>query len=442
MKASSNVASWHRRLISDRFLRLSKEGFWVILGQVAAVSGALTGVRLLTEQLGPVAYGELTLSMTAAILINQVVFGPLGNGVTRFYPLATERDDFGGYLNATCCLVLWGTGAVVLIFFLAIVGLWISDRTHWIALAAAILFFGILAGYVSILNGMQSAARQRPIVALHQGMEPWARFLSAVALLVRYGATSTVAVSGYVLGMMFVLASQSIFFRKLIPQRVSRRVGGEDSWMQQIWVYSRPFAFWGILSWAQIASDRWALELFTTTQEVGLYAVLFQLGYAPMLLGTGMAMQFLSPIVYQRAGDARDHTRNANLNKLNWRLTGLILGLTGVAFGVALHLHEQIFLILVAKEYGVVSYLLPWILLAGGVFAASQTIALNLMGQMKTQTLIAPKVITALLGILCNLAGAYWWGTAGVVMAGLAVSVLYLLWMAVLSINGGQVLYS
>jgi len=419
-------------LTSERFRRLSKEGAWVVVGQAAAVLGSLAGVRLLTELLDPAAYGELALGMTVATLVNQTVLGPLGNGVTRFYAPAQEKGDIGGYLYAVRRLVLSATGIIILMALLAVAGLLFAGRGEWIGIAIAALIFAILSGCNSILSGMQNAARQRSIVALHQGMESWARFLVAASLLVWLGATSTVAMVGYAVAVMLVLGSQYVYFRKIVHENVDGADKGK-SWRDQIWKYSWPFASWGVFTWAQLASDRWALELFATTQEVGFYAVLFQLGYYPLSMATGMAMQFLAPIFYQRAGDAIDSQRNASVDSLSWRLTRLALGVTGAAFLLALLFHAQIFQVFVAKEYVSVSHLLPWMLIAGGLFASGQTIALNLMSQMKTHTMMAAKIITALLGVTFNLVGAYCYGTTGIVIAGVLFSALYFLWMVVLS---------
>lgn len=417
----------------ERLRRLSREGSWIVVGQAAAVLGALAGVRLLTELLPPAAYGELALGLTVAALVNQTLLGPLANGVTRFYAPAQEQGELDGYLRAVRRLVALASAAIVLIIALTSAGLLYAGQARWIGLAAAALVFAALSGYNAILNGIQNAARQRAVVALHQGMESWARFLVAAGLLFWLGANSAVAMAGFALAVVLVLASQYAFFRRIAHANAA--AAEPRQWQRQIWAYSWPISAFGAFTWLQLASDRWALELFTTTQEVGTYAVLFQLGYYPMSMASTMAMQFLAPIFYQRAGDASDRRRNADVDRLSWKLSGISLGATALAFVLALLFHHQIFRLLVASEYASVSHLLPWMLLAGGIFAAGQAIALNLMSQMRTQAMMGAKIATALAGVALNLAGAYWLGIDGIVLAAVLFSVLYFSWMAALALR-------
>jgi len=391
------------------------------------VLGSLASVRLLTELLTPAAYGELALGMTIATLVSQLIIGPLGGGITRFYAPAIEYGDLAGYLNAARKLVLFATGIIVLITIFVAVGLIVTGHSKWTGIAEIAFLFALLNGYNAILSGIQSAARQRAIVALHQGVEPWLRLFVAAGLLLWLGETSTVAMLGYAIATLLVLGSQVLFFRKIISINIPISI--RKNWQGDIWKFSWPLGFWGIFTCMQLASDRWSLQFFSSTGEVGSYAVLYQLGYYPISLLTGMAMQFLLPILYQRAGDASNSIRNADTNKLSWQLTWLSLGLTGVAFFVAIMLHHQIFQILVAKEYRTISYLLPWMVFAGGVFASGQTLATNLQAQMKTREMIGAKIITAVLGITLNFAGAYWYGITGVVCAGVVYSMLYFFWM-------------
>ncbi len=152
-------------------------------------------------------------------------------------------------------------------------------------------------------------------------------------------------------------------------------------------------------------------------------------------MATGVALQFLEPILYARAGDGKDSQRNENVNKLTWRVTIFALMFTAIVSLFAFAFHPQIFTIFIAKEYGSVSNLLPWMVISGGVFAAGQTISFNLMRLMRTEVMIKVKIVTALLGVAFNLAGAYLYGTAGVVFAGVTFAVTYLGWMAILSMR-------
>jgi len=419
-------------LHSERFRRLSKEGFWVVLGQLIAVVGTLVGVRILTGLLHPATYGELALGMTVAALTGQTIIGPLSNGATRFYAPALERNELGGYLYAVRRLVLFATAGMVCIVLFASASLLVTGQVEWVPITFVTLIFSLVSGYNSILSGIQNAARQRSIVAIHQGAESWMRFLVAAGLVLWFGASSTFAMAGYAIAVLPVLLSQYVLFRRIVADSKTG-LDKETDWRHQIWAYSWPFSAWGVFTWAQQVSDRWALGLFATTQDVGLYAVLFLLGYSPVLVATGMMTQFLAPIFYQRAGDACDSGRNANVTGLGLRLTAFALGLTAMVFLVTYLFHKQIFGVFVSGEYLAVSYLLPWMLLAGGVFASGQAIVLNLMSQMRTRDIMTGKIATALLGILFNIVGAYWFGIAGIVAAGVLFSFLYLGWMAMLS---------
>jgi O-antigen/teichoic acid export membrane protein len=175
----------------------------------------------------------------------------------------------------------------------------------------------------------------------------------------------------------------------------------------------------------QLVSDRWALKIFSNTQEVGHYTVLYQLGFYPISLIFGMVMQFVMPIFFQRAGDATDIKRSEGVGKLSWYLTLTGLGLTGVVFIGTSIFHELIFHLLVANEYGASSYLLPWMILSGGLLASGQSLASSMMVKMKTRELMSVTITAALIGVLLNFTGAYLYGITGVVGAGILFSTIY-----------------
>ena len=78
-----------------------------------------------------------------------------------------------------------------------------------------------------------------------------------------------------------------------------------------------------------------------------------------------------------------------------------------------------------SEQYRSISYLLPWVLLAGGIFASAQVLSVKLASEMKTLTMTWAKIITAILGTAFNFIGAYIAGILGVVVAIVVFSAVY-----------------
>jgi O-antigen/teichoic acid export membrane protein len=104
-----------------------------------------------------------------------------------------------------------------------------------------------------------------------------------------------------------------------------------------------------------------------------------------------------------------------------------------MAFFIAMALHQWIFALFVANQFRVVSYLLPWVILAGGLFAVGQILSLKLMSDINTKSMIIPKILTAIIGITCNIYGAKLAGLQGVVAGLIIFSLIYFLWMIYLN---------
>jgi O-antigen/teichoic acid export membrane protein len=419
---------WPAEVTAARVGRLAKEAVWVMVGQVLAVAGAVVGVRVLTELLPPEAYGELALGMTAATLLNQVVFGPLSNGASRFYAVAQEEAATPAYLGALTRKTLAATGWILALALPVITLLLAAGYGRWLGLVLVALAFGLLSGYNGILDAIQNAARQRSVVAWHQGLASWGRFLVAAGLIVLLGSSSTVALVGFATALTLALVSQGWFSLRLMkasPRDFPIGKATMEGWRDQVFAYSWPFAAWGWLTWAQQASDRWALGFLRTTDEVGQYAVLYQLGYYPMMLASGMVLQLVGPVLFQRAGTGRDLDRlrasNDSIRSLAF-WTGIV---TLVLFGLLFLIHRPIFSLMVAEPYRGISGLLPWMVLAGGTFAAGQVLSLEYMTSVNTRSLVTPKIVTAILGVVLNLIGAALYGVVGVVVASALWSVVY-----------------
>ncbi|MBU6401556.1 MAG: oligosaccharide flippase family protein [Verrucomicrobia bacterium] len=421
---------------SARIKHLGAEAVLVSLGQAAAVMGGLVGVRLLTSVLPPAQYGELALGLTLATLTQQLVMGPVSSACLRFFAPAAEAGQLRAFLLGSRRLMIGATVAVCLAGLAGVVTLWVTEHRRWIPMVLVALAFSMLCGYNSVLDGIQNAARHRTVVAWHQGFGQWLRFLLALEVIGLLGSFSTAAMAGYALASAVVFASEIVFFRQRILATVTgawhierKQVG---MWTRHLSIYAWPFAAWGVFTWAQMASDRWALQAFGGSREVGLYATLYQLGYYPMVLLSGFMVQLLSPVLFSRAGAGTDPGRMAHTYRMSW---AMFIGSVAMAlFGtvVAAAVHKQIFFLFAAKVYRQVSGLLPVLVLAGGLFAAGQVGVLSLLSGTETRILLAPKIGAGLCGVTANLVGARCWGLKGVAISCVVTSLFYLVWVVAL----------
>lgn len=420
-----------------RSLPIAREGGLVLFGQLVGMAGMLIGVRFVTELLRPEQFGELALALTLATLLTQTLFGPLANAATRFYAPAVEKGRVAEYLGEVwglaCTALIVAIGLLVIVVVVAFV---VGYGAASLLLALGALVYTSASGISVMLSGIQNAARRRVVVGFHQSLDVWLRIALAVLLLVTFGSSSAAAMVGYALGASIVLGSQYLFYRRLFATR--ERSVPANVWRGELWGYAWPFTAWGIFTWAQLSSDRWALDWFATRDDVGYLGVLAQLGAAPISLATSIAVQIIAPILFERAGDGADQERNIDVARMSRRLTRSALAVAAVAFAVTLVLHPLLFDWFVSDEYARVSYLLPWVVLSGGVFAASQTVALDLMTRLRVRAMLTAKIATALIGFAANIIGAKLLGIVGVVGANLLFSTTSLVWMLSLSAAVGR----
>lgn len=407
------------------------EFLWVGSGYALATLGGVVGVRLITGALSPTHYGLLALALTGESLAKNLLLSPLSEAFTRYFPPAREKGQLPSFFQGALILTRRATFLLSAGVLILGVGLWLTDNIQWLGLVLGAFALSLISSYNNMFNGIQNAARQRLIVAWHKGFRAWIRFLLALALIRLLGATSVAAIWGYVLAAFLVLLSQFLFLqRKIIPgDMFDEEPAAVEAWTADLFQYAWPFMSWGIFTWMQLSSEQWALQVMASTKEVGLYTVLYQLGYYPVAIMATVLVQLISPILYNRAGDGSDMDRIVKTHRMNLWLIAGVLTLTLLGTGLAFFFHEWIFSVFAATAYRNVSALLPWMVFAGGLFASAQVISLSFLSELNSRTLIAPKIFTALIGLGLNIAGVYWFALPGAVFAKVTFSVIYFLWV-------------
>lgn len=433
---AASVSSNESSPNSPRAPRATSELGWLIAGQVLSVAGALVAVRCLTEVLPPDVYGTLGLAMTAATLLQQLWTGPLCATAIRFFVPAREAGQVGVFFRALFRLLTL-TGAPLLLGLTALsVVLVIVGHGGWATLLGFAWGYAVASGANSLLDGVQNASRCRHLSAMHTSASVWLRLALAVGLVWACGPSASAVLAGYVGGSALVLVSQVVTFRRIVRPASRREADAvqvpSSVWYERMSAYLWPTLSWVAFTWAFSASDRWFLQAFSSTEAVGRYLVLFQLGYYPVSLLSELVQQWLYPIFFAQAGAGTDPQRNEQVVKSGRRWLAVVAGAVVVAVVCASVGHAVVFQCLAAAKYRDVSALLPGMMLASGLFALGQVAALPLLSTAGSRVLAPCKIVTSCLGLLFNAAGAWWGEVAGIVVAQIAFSTVYALWTFVL----------
>jgi O-antigen/teichoic acid export membrane protein len=413
-------------------------GLAVLLGQIVAALGSLIGIRILTEFLPPAEYGHLTLGLTLALVVNQLLMGPLGAGVTRFYTVAIEKRQTADFLKIVLKILIITISVVLLFAFIAIVTLWALALNTWLIVVAIAAIFSIVSGVNSVINGLWLSNNQQIILSINQALEPWLRIMGGVLAIILINANGNIAYGGFIGGVTILLISQFYLLKQFgmwtrLSDRLSIQEGSNQvvDWQNKIFHYSYPYTIWGIFTTAHMASDRWLLQWYHGAEEVGYFAVLYQIGYMPMTLLTSMMSQILTPVLFKLAGDGSEQSRLSKVDLLTNRAVIVAILFMMLATLIGWVGSDWIFSILAAKEYQHLNHYLPFFIFAGGLFGAGQVAVLKFHSQNKTKKILKVKLISALLGIGMNIFLVPIYGLFGVVISLIIFATVYLFMLVI-----------
>lgn len=400
------------------------EGLWVAVGQIAAILGSFAGVKIFTNIMNPEEYGELTVCLTLVALINQTIFSPLASALTRYWIIAVNQYNAEKLLVLIWRVVILVGVGIFIIGMLALTTLRLIGENSWIVPIEFALILGVLAGVNSLYAASQNAARHRKIVALHQGVEPWLRYFFAFILISILGSDSGNALIGFSIGaMLLIISNAKAFEYKFYSVSYSK-----SDWERKIWNYTWPLSIAGVTSWGFMASQTWALQLFSGSNEVGYYSALVQLGFTPMTIIGGFLTTLLMPVIFEKAGNATDQEKMYEIYRVvvKYAICGVLFIFVVALF--AYIFHSKIFLILTSKTYEKYSYLLPLSIAAGGLLQVSIFLATIPLAFINTSVFIPLNIYGNIIISINNALFAFAWGLDGLFVGMLISSLFHVIW--------------
>ena len=419
-----------------RLIKASKELSSISAGYFSMAIGGLLGVRILTAFLTPSQYGQLSLGLTMGGVIYSVFFGPMTNGMARFFSIAREKKQIRIYLYTIFKLFFKTSTLISLFSLLIIIILLLTDNLRWINLALASIAFGFIFSFNNIFIGLQIALRNRLLVSFNQGLITFSKFLLALVLIKIFGPSGTVALYGQVFGLAIVLFIQIYQTLKIIKKYDDHDIVkiSQVNWQSKVIIFARPLITIGFLNWLKLSAEKWGLLFFTNYDEaVGYFSIVYQFGYYPIALLTNLLINYLRPIYFDRAGNNKKNLISTYV--LGIKIFIIVFCIFAFLISLIFHYREFFLSILLDEKYRSVSYLIGIMMMSALLNESTSFVTLLMQTKKETKPLIIPNGISYTTGLILTILGAYFYGLYGVVMASLLNSLLKFLSFSLLCRN-------
>lgn len=410
------------RVGQKRARRLAGEAFWVALGMGLSTLAGFVGVRLLTTVLPPGEYGRLALAMSVTMTLRYSFGAALRTSAARFFSVASQRGLRRWYARLLGRLVFVTAGAGAICSLLAF---GVFTQTGFAAdarLFAPALLLGALAVISSVGTGVLSGARDRRAVCLTQNLFQWGRFVLAFLAVIWLGASAEQALAGFVAAALLTPLVQLVRVRRrLRPIADCPGAGPTGEFMR----YVLPLLFSGLFVWLQMFSVRWAIRYAGSLADVGSYFAYYQIGFMPILIGSGFLISFLNPIFFGHAGDGSDGHARQRVQRLNGRISLGMLATVLAAFVAAWLLKPLAAAVLVAPAYRSGVWMLPWLVLTGGLYATARQFLVSAYSGMESTAVLPATAAGGLLALALYFGGGRLAGLPGIIGGGVCFSVLF-----------------
>ena len=425
------------RPLFDRAMKLRRELAWVLFGQVLCFVGGFLGIKVLTNVMGPKGYGQLALGLTIAGIFTTYVYGPVANVVARFFSVYRERGDLGTYfavLKRSHCQL----ATVLAIIALVVAGIAGESAGHeWFLIVLLASLFGIVSGINASYLSLQSAIRQRKIVALHQGADVWLRIGISIVLLMVWSNRGHFALLGYLLGTLFVTLSQALYALRNAEIKRYWRVDEADekkrACFREFSNYAASFMIFSGFAAISLYADRWVLQGVFGESAVGIYSAIYQIAASPVNLFFAMVNQLVVPIVFERAGAMTTSAQADSSAALVRQTIAFSCVVMAAVTLFAYFFGEPLILLLTTKAFATQSSVL-WLTVVGlAIYNIGQLYSLKGLYCNQPKIYFWPKGLQAVSFLLIAFGLVKFIGIPGVALALFASSILYLI--SVLIVN-------
>jgi len=269
-----------------------KDAFKYLPAQIAPGIVGFISIPVITRLFSPQDYGNYSLAM-ATIMVLTTLAGWLPMSIIRFYPVY-ERDKkldlfYGNILRLAFISILVIT--FLFIIFIFSIKSNISSKLYLLMLIGICVFI-----VIAIFDVLQHFLRSKRQVSWYSGFAIWKSVMGfgfgiALIFLIKLGIESLLW--GIVLSIFFVIP---LLWRKAIANISIIYSKLNLSFVKDLAKYSFPLVIGNLGAWVLSLSDRYILEFFRGSQEVGIYSASYNISEKSIMLLTSLFILASGPI--------------------------------------------------------------------------------------------------------------------------------------------------
>jgi len=259
---------------------------------VPAIVGIIA-IPIITRLFSPDEYGNYVLVMATVSLLSTLAVAWLNSSTIRFLPAYELSGKVNQFRTVLLKLMLLSIG-ITFVLFLGILFLLKNciSSNFYSLMRIGIFVFAISSCWSILINFL----RARRKAAWYSTFSVWAS-IAGLGFGILIVLNFDLGVEGLLWGVIICMAIALPFLWKTSIGFSSLRKGNIRSPMSwEIAMYGIPAMMINVLTWAQSLSDRYILEFFCGSVEVGMYSASYAISEKGIFLLSSLVLLAASPI--------------------------------------------------------------------------------------------------------------------------------------------------
>lgn len=383
-------------------------------GYIALVIGFFT-TPIITRMLSPEQYGISSMYLLVVNILMLLAILGLDQGFVRYF--YEENEESQGLLLKNCLkmpmIMLLVISVLILLFREKISKfIFLENSYQMIILLIVMLLFTLLNRYSFLTVRMNQKAK---LFSIFQILNQLLNFIFIILFFKIYGDNYKTIVIGSTITTI-ILTLFSIFSERKIWSFKGKNIKTTEV---ELLKYSLPFTITMALTWIFQSSDKVAIKIFSSVEELGLYAAAFKIVALLNIVQTGFTT-FWVPVAYER------YTKNSKDLEFFEKIHGYI---SLVMFGMALVvlMSKDLIILLLGEKFRIASSIMPCLVLMPIMYTISETTVLGINFKKKTKHHMNISVVVAVLNILGNLLLVPYLGAKG---AAISTGLVYIVFFS------------